>query len=276
MPELPEVETIRNYLRLGKEKQPSILGKIIKCAEVTWGRSVAFPTLAEFQAKISGQTILEIDRRGKFLIFHLSDNELLIHLRMSGDLFVREEDCPPDPYDRVIFHLGDGIDLAFNDTRKFGRVWLVSDAQQVIGNLGPEPFDTGLSDEIFHEHLQSMKRQLKPLLLDQSFIAGLGNIYSDEALHMAHLHPLTRSNSLSLEQSTRLLECIRQVLQAGIHTHGASIDWVYRGGDFQNYFRVYGRKGLPCPICGEPIARIVVGQRGTHFCPTCQALSEQS
>ena len=274
MPELPEVETIRNYLRLGNGEHPSILGKIIKSAEVTWGRSVAFPTNDEFQGKITGQTILEIDRRGKFLIFHLSDNELLLHLRMSGDLFVREEGQPPDPYDRIIFHLGDGIELAFNDTRKFGRVWLVTDLEQVIGNLGPEPFDTALSEGIFYERLQSMKRQLKPLLLDQSFLAGLGNIYSDEALHMAHLHPLTRSNRLSLEQSGRLLECIRQVLQAGIHSHGASIDWIYRGGDFQNYFRAYGRKGLPCPECGEPIERIVVGQRSTHFCPTCQAKIE--
>lgn len=274
MPELPEVETIRNHLRLGSETQPPVLGKLIKYAEVKWARSVAFPTPGEFQEQIAGQIILEIDRRGKYLIFHLSDNDLLLHLRMSGDLLVHSGERALDLYDRVIFHLEEGVQLAFNDTRKFGRIWLVKDAAQVVGNLGPEPLDHTLTPEGFYRRLKSVQRQLKPLLLDQHFIAGLGNIYTDEALHLARLHPLMRANQLSPEQAQRLLDCIRRVLEAGILSHGASIDWVYRGGDFQNYFRVYRRTGLPCPDCGTPIERIVVGQRSTHFCPYCQPKAE--
>lgn len=273
MPELPEVETIRNYLRLGIDAQPPVLGKLIKSAEVKWARSIAFPTPDEFQEQIAGQIILEIDRRGKFLIFYLSDNDLLIHLRMSGDLSIHISERTLALHDRVIFHLEDGIQLAFNDTRKFGRIWLVNDADQVVGGLGPEPLDNSLTPEMFYQRLQSSKRQLKPLLLDQRFIAGLGNIYTDEALHLAHLHPRIRANQLSPEQGQRLLECIRQVLQAGIRSHGASIDWVYRGGDFQNYFRTYRRTGMPCPDCGTSIERILVGQRGTHICPHCQKMN---
>jgi formamidopyrimidine-DNA glycosylase len=274
MPELPEVETIRNILRFGKEDQPSLLGKLIQSAQVLWSRSLAFPTPSEFQERISGQTILDIGRRGKFLIFYLSDNMLIMHLRMSGDIFVMPEAHPLAAYDRVVFHLDGSVRLAFNDMRKFGRVWLVEDAQQVLGGLGPEPLDISLSQEIFYERLCSAHRQLKPLLLDQSFIAGMGNIYTDEALHRAHLHPLERSNLLSLEQGIRLFECMRKVLEDGILRNGASIDWVYRGGDFQNYFRVYQRTGQPCLECGTPIVRILVGQRGTHFCPTCQVRSD--
>jgi formamidopyrimidine-DNA glycosylase len=270
MPELPEVETIRNILRFGKDDQPSLLGKLIQSAQVLWSRSIAFPTISEFQERIAGQTILEIGRRGKFLILYLSDDVLLVHLRMSGDMFVLPEDQPLASHDRVVIHLDGSVRLAFTDMRKFGRVWLVGDEQQVVGDLGPEPLDASLSQDIFYERLRATQRQLKPLLLDQSFMAGMGNIYTDEALHLAHLHPQVHANCLSLEQSNRLLECIRQVLEDGIRRNGASIDWVYRGGDFQNYFRAYQRTGQPCLECGTPIVRILVGQRGTHFCPTCQ------
>jgi formamidopyrimidine-DNA glycosylase len=141
---------------------------------------------------------------------------------------------------------------------------------RVVGNLGPEPLDDGLTAESLYSRLHATHRKLKPLLLDQTFLAGLGNIYVDEALNLAKLHPLTPANRLSMEQAGRLIESIRTVLRDGIARNGASIDWVYRGGDFQNYFRVYQRTGEPCPECGTPIARIIVGQRGTHFCPHCQ------
>jgi len=274
MPELPEVETIRQNLRIGVQDQPPILGRLIQSAEVRWARSIAFPTPYEFQARIAGQTILEIGRRGKFLIFHLSDNQLIIHLRMSGDLIVRNTEQPEMQHDRVILYLENQLCLAFNDTRKFGRFWLVNDPGQVIQNLGPEPFDPELTDRAFYDRLQATHRQLKPLLLDQSFLAGMGNIYTDESLHLARLHPLMLSNQVTGAQSSALLDSIRKVLEAGIRTHGASIDWVYRGGDFQNYFRVYQRTGLPCPECGELVEKITVAQRGTHYCPICQKLSE--
>jgi formamidopyrimidine-DNA glycosylase len=141
----------------------------------------------------------------------------------------------------------------------------------VLGNLGPEPLDSeSLTPEAFHRGLVSRRRQLKPLLLDQTSIAGLGNIYTDEALHLAGLHPLTLSQTLSFEQADRLLAAIRQTLLDGIQRHGSSIDWLYRGGDFQKFFRAYSRTDQPCPQCGAPIRRILVGQRGTHFCPVCQ------
>jgi formamidopyrimidine-DNA glycosylase len=119
-----------------------------------------------------------------------------------------------------------------------------------------------------------VKRQIKPLLLDQSFLAGLGNIYADESLNLARIHPLQRADRLTKAEARRLLASIRSVLAEGIRRNGASIDWVYRGGDFQNHFRVYQRTGQPCPRCGTPVERIVVGQRGTHFCPHCQTLDD--
>jgi formamidopyrimidine-DNA glycosylase len=162
--------------------------------------------------------------------------------------------------------------LVFNDTRKFGRIWLVRDPQEVVQGLGPEPLSNDFTADDLYERLHLRHRQLKPLLLDQSFLAGLGNIYTDEALHRARLHPLTLSDSLNREQAQHLWEAIREVLQEGIRRNGSSIDWVYRGGEYQNYFRVYGQAGKPCPVCGTAIERLVVGQRSTHICPNCQRM----
>jgi formamidopyrimidine-DNA glycosylase len=170
----------------------------------------------------------------------------------------------------VIFILGNGKHLIFEDARKFGRIWLLSDPQQELGDLGPEPLSEELTVEQFHQMLQGSKRQLKPLLMDQTFLAGLGNIYTDESLFKAKLHPLSIASELSFDQTAVLLKAIRETLLEGIQRNGASIDWAYRGGDFQNHFSVYGKKGKPCPICGTPVKRIVIGQRGTHFCPSCQ------
>ena len=177
---------------------------------------------------------------------------------------------PFEKHDRLALEFNNGQRLVFNDTRKFGRAWLVKDPAEVLGGLGPEPLDDLLTPETFFNMLHSRSRQLKPLLMDQSFIAGLGNIYTDEALHLAKLHPLAVSDQITQEASARLLTAIREVLGEGIRRNGASIDWVYRGGDFQNHFSVYGRAGSPCPVCGTPIERLVVGQRGTHICPNCQ------
>lgn len=270
MPELPEVETIRGFLSSGQGERPAILGRQIQSVEVSWERSIAFPDLAVFSEQIKGQIIRDISRRAKYLVFRLTNRWLLIHLRMSGDLSVRPASQARDPYDRVVFNLDSSLYLAFNDTRKFGKVWLVDDPKIVLSGLGPEPFDPLLTDGDFFSRLQANRRQLKPLLLDQSFLAGLGNIYTDEALHLARLHPLTRSDQLNMEQGQRLLESIRQVLALGIASQGASIDWVYRGGEFQNHFRVYQRTGQPCPTCGTGIVKLTIGQRGTHFCPACQ------
>lgn len=285
MPELPEVETIRRWLLGTREvsqegliqrsvrDRPGILGREIFAARVLWERTLATPDTAEFELRVAHQTIRDITRRGKFLILHLDRDALLFHLRMSGDLLVEDTSLPLAPHHRLVLELEGGLRLAFNDPRKFGRAWLVTDPQTILANLGPEPLDEGLTKEQFYALLHARRRQLKPLLMDQTFIAGLGNIYTDEALHLAKLHPLLSSEALDQEQAARLLESIRLVLAEGIRRQGASIDWVYRGGDFQNHFRVYQRTGEPCPNCGTPIQRIVVGQRGTHFCPNCQKLA---
>lgn len=273
MPELPEVETIKNFLRQGKGESPSLLGMEIARARLLWERTLAQPSPQEFTRRIIGQRVDDIQRRGKFLHFHLSHDSLLIHLRMSGDLLVMPANSPDGAYDRLVLTLTAGIRLVFSDPRKFGRVWLVDDPQAILGALGPEPFDPQLTAEEFHRRLKQRHRQIKPLLMDQAFLAGLGNIYTDEALHLAHIHPLQLSDQITLAESAQLIESIRIVLKEGIFRNGASIDWVYRGGEFQNHFRVYQRTGEPCPVCGTPVARIVVGQRGTHFCPHCQTLS---
>jgi formamidopyrimidine-DNA glycosylase len=265
MPELPEVETIARNLN------PTLTNKRIEAVELRWTRSLAFPSPLEFSRRLPGQIIRSVSRRGKYLHIHLSEDQLFFHLRMSGDLNTRETACPPEKHDRLILALSGDLSLAFNDTRKFGRIWLTSNPDQVTGSLGPEPLSNEFTPQILYTRLHSRHRQLKPLLLDQSFLAGLGNIYTDEALHIARLHPLKISDELSEQQASALWQAIRDVLQEGIRTNGASIDWVYRGGEFQNHFRVYGRKGEACPTCGTEIKRILVGQRSTHFCPVCQS-----
>jgi formamidopyrimidine-DNA glycosylase len=272
MPELPEVETIARNLRLGTHDYPSLLGEVISSGIVLWERSLAFPPLAEFSQKIVGQRIEAISRRGKYLVLTLVDTTLLFHLRMSGDLLVEASAEQIAPHYRLILNFESGWRLAFNDARKFGRAWLTPNPETVLGQLGPEPLDEQFTASDLFQRLHHKRRQLKPLLLDQTFLAGVGNIYADEALFLARLHPLRVTDSISEEQATALWSGIRQVLQEGILRNGASIDWVYRGGDFQNYFRVYQRTGEACLRCATPIQRIVVGQRGTHFCPSCQSL----
>ena len=279
MPELPEVETIARKLR------PHLLGKIIQDAELRWPRTLALPSPRKFKEMIKGQEIKEVTRRAKFFILRLSDYTLLLHLRMSGDLFLKEGKIEPEKHDRLILRLrstriatqGESLsNLVFNDTRKFGRVWLTANSEEVLGRLGPEPLSRNFTPQWLHTALHSKHRQLKPLLLDQTFLAGLGNIYTDEALNLAKLNPLVVSDSITAKQAEALHEAIRSVLKHGIRRNGASIDWVYRGGEFQNYFRVYDREGKPCPVCGTKIQRIMVGQRSTHFCPKCQRLPRVS
>ena len=274
MPELPEVETIRNKFRLGTNEIPSLIGKRVTGVELLWERTLESPSVEDFFHRIVGQKFTEVGRRGKYLLFHLENDTLVIHLRMSGDLWYEEVDEPVALHHRLLFILDNGHRLAFNDTRKFGRVWLVKDVGSLLDHLGPEPLEETFTPGEFHQRLGNHRRQLKPLLLDQSFLAGVGNIYADEALHLAKLHPLKRSDTLNNAEASLLFENIRNVLKDGIQRNGASIDWVYRGGEFQNYFQVHQRTGEPCYQCATPIERITVGQRGTHFCPMCQPHSD--
>ncbi len=276
MPELPEVETIRQRLIKGFDKSPSILGQQIKEVNLLWSGSVATPNPTTFCAFLPGQTVTDVKRRAKFLVLVLTDVFLVVHLRMSGDLYLEQQDKIAEyrnpKHDRVWIDFESGWRLVFNDLRKFGRIWLLNDTSELFRKLGHEPFGEMLTAEVFYDMLQKRSRQLKPLLLDQHFIAGIGNIYSDEALHKAGLHPKRLSDSLNPAESAKLLQSIRWVLRKGIDQKGASIDWVYRGGDFQNYFQVFNQTGNPCPRCGHPIEKTKVAQRGTHFCPVCQQL----
>jgi len=267
MPELPEVETIARKL------EPDLIGRTILEANLRWARTLALPSPALFKEQIKGQRIREVTRRAKYFILHLSESSLLIHLRMSGDLSIKNSTISPEKHDRLVLKLSGNQSLFFNDTRKFGRVWLTSQPEELLGRLGPEPFSRDFSARWLYNALRKRHRQLKPLLLDQTFLAGLGNIYTDEALHVAKLHPLTASDSITVEQARALREAVRKVLKEGIRRSGASIDWVYRGGEYQNHFRVYDREGKSCAVCGTEIKRITVGQRGTHYCPECQLQS---
>ena len=280
MPELPEVETIVRSLQNPQDRplvagqsmreRPGVIGRQINNASLNWERTLAVPTPAEFMQRIVGQTIHNVNRRGKFIVLALDEGALLFHLRMSGDLRVEDQSAPVQIHDRLVLDFRDGLRLAFNDTRKFGRAWLVDDAQTVLAGLGPEPLEPTLTGLALYQRWHESSRAIKTLLLDQSILAGVGNIYSDEALFLARIHPLSPGKSLTVEESDRLLDAIRTVLEKGIVNNGASIDWVYRGGDFQNHFKVYQRTGEACESCGNPIQRLVIGQRSSHFCPICQ------
>ncbi len=269
MPELPEVETIVRKLRDGGET-PALPGMRIQKASIRWPKHIGAPSVSSFRRRIRGRVISDVQRRGKFLVLPLDKGTLLIHLRMSGDLYLLPSELPRGPYEHTIFHIKPDWQLRFSDSRKFGRVYLLDNPDQILGQLGPEPLDPSFTVDQFAERLAHRRRALKPLLLDQAFIAGLGNIYTDEALHLAGIHPEIHSDTLTRSQVQDLLEGIRTALNEGLRHNGASIDWVYRGGNYQNQFRVYQRTGKPCIKCGTPIHRITLGQRGTHFCPTCQ------
>jgi len=277
MPELPEVETVVRQLRTGDGvRGRAVVGQTITSVTIKWARHIATPAPRELKKRLPGQRVTAITRRGKYLVFHLTRDVLLIHLKMSGDLMMVNHHAAPDKHAHTIFHFKSGRSLRFTDTRKFGKVFLVKDAEEIVGHLGPEPLEKDFTAKRLGTMLREHRRALKPLLLDQTFIAGLGNIYTDEALHRAQLHPLRQSDTLQPAEVRALWKSIRQALMLGLRHNGASIDWVYRGGGFQNYFRVYDRANEPCLTCGTPIQRIVVGQRGTHFCPHCQRPSQRS
>jgi formamidopyrimidine-DNA glycosylase len=278
MPELPEVESVARRLREGLGAS-ALIGRTIQTARVLWPREVGNMDPQRFEHEMAGLGVCEIGRHGKYLIMKLSSAQgqagqarpffyLLIHLRMSGRLDVVPQADAFTKHARVVWLLDDDLALRFDDARKFGRVWLAGDPREVTGKLGPDALQ--LTCEAFVMSIRSKRGALKPVLLDQTFIAGVGNIYADESLHLAHLHPKRLASTLSEAEAASLYAAIQHVLAAGIAANGASFDWVYPGGNFQNNFKVYGMTGKPCAACGRPIERILVGQRSTHFCPDCQ------
>lgn len=264
MPELPEVETVVRSLR------PRLCGRRIVAFSSSWPRQV-LPSLAAVRRAAVGRTIERVERRGKYIVLALDDaSALLWHLKMSGR-FEWDSGCVPgSAHVRARLALSDGERLLFCDARKFGRISLVADAAAALAHLGPEPLDRGFTARRLGRLLAGRRRALKALLLDQGFVAGLGNIYSDETLHRARLHPLRRADALSTTEVRRLHRAMRAVLRQGIALCGTSLDWVYPGGRMQTRLRVYGRGGQACARCGAAIQRIRVVQRSTHFCPGCQ------
>ncbi len=269
MPELPEVETIARGLR------SALIGRTITGVHVEWPRSVATHSVDDLRTELLGQRIEGLHRRAKYLIFDLSGGgALLIHLRMTGQLSVAPAHSPPAPYSRVVFTLDNGQELRFSDRRKLGRIYLVPDADWVVSRLGPEPLSEEFTAAALRARLAGRSRQLKPLLLDQTFIAGVGNIYANEALWLAGLSPWRRSDTLNEAEVERLHQGIIVALRRGLAHGGATID-AYRQADgstgsYQQEFLVHGRAGQPCPRCGMPIHRAVIGQRSAYYCPTCQ------
>jgi formamidopyrimidine-DNA glycosylase len=285
MPELPEVETVARTLREGRGCGAwPLIGRTIQSAQVLWPREIGNLKPRAFKKRVAGARVTAISRHGKYLIITLappshlnsgtSSNRqsqvMLVHLKMSGRLDVLPQGEAFSKHARVVWLLDKGLALRFDDARKFGRVWLVDDPAQVIGKLGPDALAMPEAD--FVTSIRRKRGALKPLLLDQTFIAGVGNIYADEALHLAGLHPRRGANTLSERDATRLYAAVQSVLAEGIAANGASFDWVYPDGNFQNNFRVYGMTGKPCVTCGRPIERVLVGQRSTHFCSNCQPL----
>jgi formamidopyrimidine-DNA glycosylase len=276
MPELPEVETAVRVLR-----EP-LVGRTITGA--TFPRTpnrMTNMSAEQMQERIVGQQIKQINRRAKYLLFTLSADTMIIHLKMTGHLYVlpKDEENPFDRWIRVRFPLDNAHELRFSDARRFGRVYLCSDPAEMLPDLGPEPLEDAFTLEIFSERIARRKSVLKGLLLDQSFIAGVGNIYADESLHIAGLHPLRKADSLTDAEVARLYAAIRQALNDGIRYEGASIGWYRKPdgtrGESQKHLRAYRQHGntTPCPVCGGPITTIRVGQRGTHFCENCQPLT---
>ena len=277
MPELPEVETVRRQL------QPLISGRRILRFQVPPGgeRALRGRPAAEIGTRLSGRAFSRIDRRGKYLALHLDDEQVLVvHLRMTGSLRLRARDHEAEPFTRAVFTLDGGDQLRFVDVRKFGTIDLVEHVEQALPELGPEPLADDFSAAALWAPLRGRRQPIKSALLDQRNVAGIGNIYADEALFLARLHPEAPAGSLRPAERRNLHAAIRRVLEDGVAHGGASFrDYTDVDGaeGAQQYFvRVFRRTDEPCDDCGAAIRRIVVGGRATHFCPKCQPVRQRS
>jgi formamidopyrimidine-DNA glycosylase len=267
MPELPEVETIKNEL------SPWVMGQSFTKVTILDDKLVCGGSAEEVRRGLIGQKIESLGRRGKYLIFHLSNGRsLIIHLRMTGSLLLNPKGV--DHYARAAFHLSNGHRLVFRDRRRLGLMWLVDDANAVVGKLGPEPLDKSFTPDVLGQRLSRHHIPVKAALLDQGIVAGIGNMYADEALFAARIHPLRKADALSPAEVRTLHNCIHRVLEAAISSKGASVDTYVRPegelGTAHSDFKVAHKGGEPCPLCGCTIERVPVQNRGTYFCPRCQ------
>ena len=272
MPELPEVQTVVNYLT------KHIVGKSILSINSPnkYTRVFGSCTLNECNRFLLKKRIEIIRRRGKYIIFDLNQGHLLYHLRMTGKLILQLPKAEDIKYVSAKLSFDDNSELFFKDVRKFGRIYFCNNLDMLENKLGIEPLSKEFTSDYLFYHLQKKNRQIKPLLLDQSFIAGLGNIYVDEALWYAGIHPLSIASTISNKQSKKLHEGIQSVLLNAIAAKGTTIiNFSYGDNDSGNYkdqLKIFGKENRPCPGCGNPIKKIKVAQRGTHFCPKCQLI----
>jgi formamidopyrimidine-DNA glycosylase len=273
MPELPEVETIASELNA------RLTGRGIEGVEVLWPRTVGHPAPEEFASAVSGARVAGVGRRGKFILVRLAGGgQIAIHLRMTGRLTIEPAQAPRDPYTRLALRLDGSDELRFADVRKFGRFYLVPAGQTLplrsFAALGPEPLDGDFTPDLFAARVAGRRGNVKAALLDQRLVAGLGNIYADEALFRAGIHPRRTLASLDADEIRALHDAIVLVLKQAIGQGGTSFrdyrtTWGRTGG-YQEELSVFRKAGTPCPACGSPIERDVVAGRGTYYCPECQ------
>lgn len=272
MPELPEVETVRRTL------QQLIVGKRIERVTVRLARIIQYPEPEPFSHALIGQTFREVGRRGKFLRFRLDDLSLVSHLRMEGRYGVYGSNEALESHTHVIFHFDDNTELRYKDVRQFGTMHLFPLGSELerppLYKLGVEPLDPNFTFAVFRKLILNRSTKIKPLLLNQEYIVGIGNIYVDESLFCARIHPERTANSLSSSELKRLYNAIVDILSQAVEAGGSSIKSYVNGqgemGMFQQQLLIYGRKQEPCTACGRPIEKMVVAGRGTHYCPRCQ------
>lgn len=267
MPELPEVQSTVEYL------SSRISGCLIQSCRILWARTIATHSPKTLTNLLVGKRISKVSRRGKYIVINLEaldhNAALLIHLRMSGSVEVVSNAIERDPYDRVIISLDNEKELRFNDVRKFGKMYFCNCADTYLQKLGIEPLSKDFKPDMLVSMISRKKGAIKPLLLNQGFIAGIGNIYADESLWLAKIHPTRLAQTIKKNEVLALHSAIIQVLEEAILLKGTDNgDYVVEGGMYQP--KVYGRGKENCPSCGTKISRIVVGQRGTHFCGKCQ------
>jgi len=270
VPELPEVETIK------RDIEGHLIGHEILGVWTDWGKMLK-PDQETFKKSVIEKKFSSVGRRAKLLIFHLDSVPLVTHLKLSGRLLYRDQKDPRDQFTHVILELDKGKELRFADMRKFGWMRVLKDEVELdalLSEFGIEPFTSGFTLEKFSKILQSKKTAIKPLLMDQSQIAGVGNIYADESLWCAMIHPLRPANSLGEKEVSNLFTCVQDCLQSGIKDRGTSVDMYLdlfgeKGGHEKN-LKIFRRDGSPCPRCGTEVKKTRVGGRGTHFCPACQ------
>ncbi len=272
MPELPEVETVRRGLT------QLVQGASIKSIDVLYPKMINVDTKS-FQDALTNQTIDRIDRRGKYLLFRFNNDMTLVsHLRMEGKYDVEPDGTDPSKHTHVIFHLDDNRELRYKDSRKFGRMYLIKNGEEKtlsgLGTIGPEPTEDDLTFNYMKQVMNKSRGKIKPFLLNQSHIAGLGNIYCDEVLWMSKIHPETITNTISDDKIETLRQNIIKEIKMAIKGHGTTVhsysNAYGEAGQFQNHLHVYGKQGEPCERCGTLFKKIKVAQRGTTYCPNCQ------